>query len=308
MARQIGCPLPRVVKRAVVAILLPLMAALVASSGCGLEEFPHSRPSVEDQASPEVALDLAGVQITRQDAVAFIHFGHSNMAGRATGPAADRPYFFEETDPHAFMYHVGKPMELALEPYTATDRPERMGGGPGTALVKQAAALAPGTYFISLGYGRSAATCAQYLPGSLYYDAAMEAALAIKDRVTFAAIVIMLGIAEVHGTPADISGFSDCIARLVTAIREDVARPDLPVLISDYEQNATGKLAVDTDFARAIMPQIRSVPERVSNSAVVPTDGLGMQDDHHFDLTGHKMWTQRVLQIMQDRGWFPWRP
>ena len=43
--------------------------------------------------------------------------------------------------------------------------------------------------------------------------------------MTFAAIVIMLGITERHGTGADISGYSDCINKLVTAIRNDVGRP-----------------------------------------------------------------------------------
>ena len=32
-----------------------------------------------------------------------------------------------------------------------------------------------------------------------------------------------------------------------------------------------------------------------------------MQDDHHFNFDGHKEWTRRVLQIMQDKGWFPWK-
>jgi hypothetical protein len=39
----------------------------------------------------------------------------------------------------------------------------------------------------------------------------------------------------------------------------------------------------------------------------VPTDGLAMQDDHHFNFDGHKVWHGRVLQIMKDKGWFPWQ-
>jgi hypothetical protein len=31
-----------------------------------------------------------------------------------------------------------------------------------------------------------------------------------------------------------------------------------------------------------------------------------MQDDHHFDFDGHKLWISRVLQIMKDKGWAPW--
>jgi hypothetical protein len=245
--------------------------------------------------------------VAKEDAIAFIHLGHSNMAGRATGPTASRPYFFTETDPHAWMYHAGQPLQLAKEPYTAGDDLSGTWGGPGTALLKQAVAMAtPGKYFVSLGFGKSSAYCSQFLPGSLYYDTLMKAPLAIKDRVTFAAIVILLGITERHGTAADITGYADCINKLVTAIRTDVGRPDLPLLICDYEQGATATLAPTTAFAQSITPEIRKIPSVVSNSVIVPTDGLGMQDDHHFNFDGHKVYTQRVLQIMKDKGWFPW--
>jgi hypothetical protein len=48
----------------------------------------------------------------------------------------------------------------------------------------------------------------------------------------------------------------------------------------------------------------------VTNSAIVPTDNLAMlpaPDDHHFNLEGHRVWVQRALAIMQQRGWFPWK-
>ncbi len=168
--------------------------------------------------------------------------------------------------------------------------------------------MAPTKYFISLGFGITSAYCSQFLPGALYYDQMMQAPLAIKDRVTFGAIVIMLGITERHGTAADISGYSSCINKLVTAIRNDVGAPNLPLVLTDYEQQATGMLAVNQPFAQSIIPEINKVPTVVSNSALVPTDGLGMQDDHHFNFEGHKVWTQRALQILKDKGWAPWAP
>src|ERR1700753_3325409 len=134
----------------------------------------------------------------------------------------------------------------------------------------------------------------------------MAAPLAIKDHITFGAIVIMLGITERHGTSADITGYSTCINQLVTQVRTDIGRPDLPLLITDYEMEATGPLAVGQSFPNQIIPEIHKIPMVVSNSALVPTDGLGMQDDHHFNFDGHKLWVQRMLQIMKEHGWFPW--
>jgi Carbohydrate esterase, sialic acid-specific acetylesterase len=116
----------------------------------------------------------------------------------------------------------------------------------------------------------------------------------------------MLGITERHGTSADITGYSSCINTLVTAVRNDVGRPDLPLLLTDYEQEATGDLAVTGTFAQEIIPEIHKVPMVVSNAVLVPTDSLGMQDDHHFNFDGHKLWVQRALQLMKDNGWWHW--
>jgi hypothetical protein len=251
-----------------------------------------------------VTITLGGVNVPKEKAIAFIHIGHSNMAGRASGPNGSRPYHFQETHPRAFMYHAGMPPELAIEPRTAGDSQR---GGPGTALVKEAAMLsAPDYYFISLGHGQSSAYCSQFLPGSLYYEDVIAEPKAIKDRVTFGAIFIFLGITERHGSEADRSGFPNCINTLVTAIRNDVGDPNLPFLMNDYEVEGTDEFAVGGEVANAIMPQIAKVPTVVSNSALVSAEGLSMQDDHHFDLDGHRTWVQRALMTMQQKGWFKW--
>jgi hypothetical protein len=263
-------------------------------------------PGAGGAAPSGATITLGMTTVAKENAIAFIHIGHSNMAGRATGPTATRPYFFTETDPRAWMYHAGSPPALAQEPYTAEDDLSGTYGGPGTAIVKEAAALAPSKYFISLGFGKASAYCTQYLPGALYYDSLMKAPLAAKDRVTFGAIIILLGITERHGTAADVTGFSSCINKLVTQIRTDVGRPDLPLLMNDYEQEATGTLAVTGAFAQSIIPEINKIPTVVTNAVLVSTKGLAMQDDHHFNFDGHKEWVRRVFDTMKMRGWFPW--
>jgi hypothetical protein len=54
------------------------------------------------------------------------------------------------------------------------------------------------------------------------------------------------------------------------------------------------------------IPQIRALPMRITRCALIPTDGLGMQDDHHFDMAGQKDWSDRAMQILVDRAWAPW--
>jgi Carbohydrate esterase, sialic acid-specific acetylesterase len=249
-----------------------------------------------------VTITLGGVNVPKEKAIGFIHVGHSNMAGRATRPSASKPFHFQETHPHAFMYRAGAAPKLALEPTAGTPG----FAGPGTALVKEAAVLAPDYYFISLGFGQPSAYCSQFLPGSLYYDQLIAAPKAIKGRITFGAIFIFLGITERHGSEADRTGFPSCINSLVTAIRNDVGEPNLPFMLNDYEVEATGEFSPNGAVATAIRPQIAKVPSVVQNSALVSAEGLSMQDDHHFDLDGHRVWAQRALMTMQQKGWFPW--
>jgi hypothetical protein len=251
-----------------------------------------------------VTINLGGTDVPMEHVIGFIHIGHSNMAGRATVPTASRPYHFQQTDPHAWMYHPGSPPALAIEPKTAGDTPDS--AGPGTSLVKQAAALAPSTYFMSLGWAKESAYCSQFVPGGLYYDSLIKGPKAIKGKITFGAIFIYLGITERHGSDADRNGFAQCINKLVTAIRTDVGVPDLPAIMNNYEVEATGELAVGTAEYNAIYPQIQQCPTVVSNFALVPCDGLGMQDDHHFNLDGQFTWAQRAMMTLQQKGWFKW--
>jgi hypothetical protein len=256
-------------------------------------------------------VDINGTVLPKENVVAFIHLGHSNMAGRSSGPSASRPYHFTEMNLYAWVYHPGN-WQPALEPLTAGDDdaspPGRNPlGGPGTALVKQAADLAPNHYFVSLGFGLGSAYCTQFLPGGLLYDQAVTAPKQLKGKVTYGAIVIMLGITERHGTADDINNYPNCINSLVTAIRNDVGEPNLPLLITDYEMESTGaELSPTGTFGQQIIPRIAMIPSVVSNSALVPTTDIAMQDDHHFNLDGQKEWSRRVLEIMQQKGWFPW--
>jgi len=253
--------------------------------------------------SSGVTINLGGVDVPMEKAIAFIHVGHSNMAGQASAPSASRAYHYTETNPHAFMYKVGSSPTLAKEPTAGGP-----GAGPGMALVKEAVAMAPDYYFISLGYGKGSAYCSQFIPGGLYYDSLIAAPKAIKGRVTFGAIFIYLGITERHGTTADQTGFPNCINTLVSAIRKDVGEPNLPALMNDYEVGATGEFAVNGAVYNAIYPQIQMVPSVVANSALVSAASVGMQDDHHFNFDGQRTWAQRALKTMKDKGWFRWAP
>jgi hypothetical protein len=279
-----------------------------AGGGTGGTGGTANSTPVPDGGMPTPVSGVITNGVAKEKMIAFIHFGHSNMAGRGSSPATERPLFFT-TSPRAWMYHVDKQWQPVQEPFSAGDSTTLSGnlGGPGTAIIKTALkAAAPEYNFVSLGKGNNAAYCSQYLPGAIYYDGMIATTKALIGKVTFGAIFIMLGITERHGTPADRSGYASCINTLVTNIRTIVGDPNLPLLLTDYEVTAKGSLAVGGAVEQAIRPQILMVPSVVSRSALVPTDGANLVDDHHFQLDAQRIWSERAIQIMKDKGWFPW--
>src|SRR5439155_18938636 len=120
-------------------------------------------------------------------------------------------------------------------------------------------------------------------------------------------LFIMMGITDRHLPAADQDGFADRMVRIIAHIRADLGEPNLPVLHTDYEVEATGDLAVDAPVGMKFRPLIQTLPARVSNLALVPTNGTPLIDDHHFDMTGQKPWADRGIQLILDRGWFPWK-
>lgn len=249
-------------------------------------------------------IDIMGMHVPRERAVVIIHFGHSNMLGHGATPSALRPYFFT-AQPRLWSYRGGGTFVPAVEP-TASPR-TRDTAGPGMALLRAAAATAPPEYhFISIGLGIGSATTQDWSKDGIHYAPFVAKVMELKGRVTYGAAIVMLGITDRHMPLAQQPGFADRMARIAVDLRADLGEPNLPVLHTDYEVESTGSLSLASDFARRIRPLILSLPMRIPNCAIIPTDMIGMQDDHHFDMQGHRDWSDRAIKILVDRGWAVW--
>ena len=252
-----------------------------------------------------VTIEIAGMAVPREKAIVILHFGPTNMLGQARTPQAMRPYFFS-TQPRLWAYRGNGRFVPATEP-TASGGATRSTAGPGMALLRAAASLAPEDFhFVSIGLGVGSATSQDWSKGGLYYSGVMDLATQLRGRVTFGAAVVMLGITDRHLPLAQQPGFADRVTKIAGDVRADLALPDLPFLHTDYEMESTGELAADSEVGRRFRPLILSLPDRISRSAIVPTDMLGMEDDHHFNLSGQKDWSDRTIRILVDRGWAPW--
>jgi Carbohydrate esterase, sialic acid-specific acetylesterase len=256
-------------------------------------------------AMPANAVSIAGTVVPREKAIVILHFGHSNMLGHGARPEELRPFFFSP-QPQLWAYRGNGNFVQALEPLSSGGR-SRSTAGPGMGLLRAAAARAPqDVHFISIGLGVGSATTQDWSKGGLYYGNVVNLAAQLRGRVTFGAAVIMLGITDRHLPLAQQGGFADRLAKIAADLRADLGTPDLAILHTDYEMESTGELGPESEVGLRFIPQIRSLPERIARCAVVPTDGLGMQDDHHFDMAGQKDWSDRAMQILVDRKWAPW--
>jgi len=256
-----------------------------------------------------ITININGTEVPKEKAIVFIHFGHSNMRGQASKPTSLMSYFYG-TQAQLWMYTGDgvNPGTFTLAKEPTAPEPGITLAGPGMAILKSAAAAAPSDYhFISIGRGNGSSPSTDFLKANnLFYPDLINRALQLKGKVTFGALVIMLGITERHLPSADIPGYPARIQQIVADMRRDLDEPNLPVMYCDYEQNATGDLAPTGAVGVVIQPLTRMLPDMITNLMLVKTDGLEMQDDHHFDMLGHQVWGQRVIDDMKMMGWFPW--
>jgi hypothetical protein len=277
---------------------------------------PQPAPVPPTPAPPAAQLPPGGPVAAKDRIVVFLHVGHSNMAGRATDPANLRPYFYD-TDPRLWSFHGANPtlgnMPFAWGPAKEPLSPDVMTGskaGPGMALLRAALALArPEIQLVSVGHGHSGEAgglCRNFKKGGLFYNIMMGPAIRLKGAVTFGALFTMLGTTERHADVSTQNGFSDCMAQLAADVRGDLEAPELPIIMSDFEMEATGDTSPQLPYAKIIIEQLRVATGKITRSALIPTEGLGMDGSHHFNLAGHKEWGTRGVQILKDKGWAPW--
>jgi hypothetical protein len=261
-------------------------------------------PAAADAGQPGVT--LGGMFVPRDKAIVLLHIGHSDMAGRADGPAELKPFNYD-TDPHLWAYAKGGVWRLAREPLSG-DLLTNGRAGPGMSILHAALATAPDRYFVSIGHGHSGqygGYCRNFRKGGLLYDQVMAPALELRGKVTFGAIFAMFGTSEADDSLNNAS-FGTCMRAVVADMRGDLGLPELPFILGDWEAGASDDVSITSPTAVVVLPQLRALPMQVTRLALVPTEGLPViAEDHHYDLTGYKLWGERAIAILLDHKWWP---
>jgi len=250
-------------------------------------------------------LVIAGQPVPRDKVIVFLHVGHSNMAGRTNTPAELRPFNFE-THPRLWAFGATG-LQPAKEPLSG-DYLTRGRAGPGMSILHTASALAPDAFMVSIGRGQDGSRggeCKAFRRGGLFYDTVMGPAQKLKGKVTFGGIFSMLVLMEVYDKP-NLPRSHECMEAVAADMRADLGDPEIPFVMSDWEMGAKGEFDPTRPLAVIAREQLRMAQQNITRSVIVPTDMLPMSDDHHFDLTGYKLWAERAFALMKQAGWTPW--
>jgi hypothetical protein len=177
------------------------------------------------------------------------------------------------------------------------------------SILRTAMAMAPAdAVIVSIGKGQDGSrggACKNYRRGGLLYDYVMGPARQLKGKVTFGGIFSMLVLMEIYDKP-NLPRSHECMEGVARDMREDLGDPDIPFMMSDWEMGATGRFNPNLPDATTARAQLKLAQQNITRSAIIPCEMLPMSDDHHYDLTGYKIWAERALGIMQMNGWVPW--
>ncbi len=274
---------------------------------------PSNPPPAPAQPSPTppgaAGVTINGTFIPKDKVIVTLHLGHSNAAGRTDVPASMRSLYFQ-TNPKLWAYAKGGRFVAAKEPLSG-DRLTQGKAGPGMAILHTAREHAPDLTFVHIGRGHDGSVggfCRNFRKGALLYPFVMDAAAELKGKVTFGGIFVMLGVNEFRRDRMNIPRFFECLAGIANDMRTDLGDPNIPFLMGDWEAGATGDFDPETQpTAPTIKEQLRRAADTViPRAGLIPSEGLPMSDDHHYNLVGYKLWAERGFQIMRMKELVPW--
>ena len=259
-------------------------------------------------------LTLGGKFVPKDSFFLFICAGNSAMSGRDPSPDL-------VSHPHLWKYEI-RPKNydwlpavepICVDPYNTLSSPK---GGPTMPFLKRLAELYPNYYFGIMQLSSSGWTLqGHFNPGAAEITELLTQAKLLKPNVTIAAFVSMLNLVEVQNN--DTANYFQKVVSMVEYVRSELGMPNLPYIHAGYPVNAGSNpngAKYDTSLATAksIMRQIAQIPGGISNSSVIPTEGLTICFTcapsgyySHYDRAGNVGWGNRTADTVYARKWVP---
>jgi hypothetical protein len=255
------------------------------------------------------SVHIGAAVVPKSKVWAYILVGNSALSGRdpnrdtAIHPHAWKYVLYSQTPAIQYTFLPGR------EPLCQDARNSGGNGGPGLPFLKQMSLRFPDCYFVSLQRSGPAWTCKdQFLRGKPNYDSVIIPANRLKDSVTIAGIISMLGLVEVSGSLSSVESFAADIKTMVTQMRADLGMSELPYIHSGYPVLAQGSYAPTTANGVRMLEVQNQIPQTITNCVMIPTDSLTIYQDSylsHYDRKGCEAWGTRVADSLVARRWAP---
>jgi hypothetical protein len=212
----------------------------------------------------------------------YLLMGQSNMAGRGRLGSEDKT-----PHPRVLMFTPGNQWQPAVEPITH-DKPGMLGVGPGLSFGKALAEKNPGVTIGLVSCAVGGTPLKRWEPGrDLYSNAVQRARLALRDG-TLKGILWHQGESD-SGTAANANSYGERLAKLVQAIRADLASPSLPFVAGQIGEFLYDRGPDHCPYARVVNEAIAKLPEQIPAAGCASSQGLKDKGDAlHFDAASQR--------------------
>ena len=218
----------------------------------------------------------------------YLLIGQSNMAGRAEIETQDADtlkgvFLFTGLEDNAW--------EAAANPVnkysTIRKQLEIQKLGPGYYFAKSMAAQNPKKKIGLVVNAKGGTAISEWMPGTEFYNEAIERAKQAMDSVTLKGVVWHQGESDISRTDV----YMEKLSILIDNLRADLGDENLPFI--------AGQLSEDKVERKQFNVMILELPQTIKNTGVVTTENTATFDGTHFDSESQRKLGKRYAEEMQ---------
>ncbi|MGQ1945744.1 sialate O-acetylesterase [Geofilum sp. OHC36d9] len=234
-----------------------------------------------------LGLILTSCSTPHRDLDIYLCIGQSNMAGRATIDET-----VEDTLEHVFLF-TNDTTEMwvkaanPLNKYSTIRKSLKIQKvGPSFSFGEVMAKMQPDKEIGLVVNAKGGTSINQWHPDSLFFKEAVRRTKLAMKYGHLKGIIWHQGCADARKW----NSYLPKLQYMVAQLRKELGDADLPIVV--------GQLSYDKPFRKSFNEMLLAVPDSISHSAVVSSEGLTTIDKTHFDTKSQVVFGQRYAEKM----------
>jgi len=247
--------------------------------GPGVDEGPIPAERLRTSPWPEMR--------HRAPMLVFLFVGHSNLDGRAGGPAG-------EVHPRAWIWDDDR-----------WRRPDDGDNGPVRPFLATVAERYPDHRVGAVRIAKSGSSVDRdWREGKRNFAEAVAAAEEVGRHGHLVGIVSFLGWCDGGERDRAIAeGFAEDFPRFVADLRAAIGDEDLAWIASKAEWGRSAMKSEESEARwRMVYDSFAEFPDRIADLVTVESEGIDLRDNHHFSTRGYEQWAERLDAVLEETG------